>query len=218
MSTQISTLRRRSAGIIKLTGDITDYWAKTFGKYAFSSTGAIIDNVPSIGFSLETQTRPLYGFVPDSGTASHELAHEWFGDSLSVKSWDNIWLNEGFATFASWLWSEHSGGSSTYDRASSLFNQIPEGDSFWKQSIADPQRNTMFSSAVYSRGGMTLASLRHLIGDKDFFDLMRTWATDHRFGNVTTKQFTDLASKISGQNLDAFFKTWLWDQVKPPKI
>jgi len=208
----------QQSGVIKLSGDVTDYWSKLFGKYGFSSTGAIIDNVPQIGFSLETQTRPLYGFVPDSGTVSHELAHEWFGDSVSVQTWDNIWLNEGFATFGAWLWSEHTSGRSTYDAAKSTFDRIPEGDSFWKQSIADPQRNTMFSSAVYFRGGMTLASLRNKIGDKDFFELLRTWVKDHRFGNGTTKQFTKLASEISGQNLDGFFKTWLWDQVKPPKI
>lgn len=208
----------QSSGVIKLTGDITDYWAKLFGTYAFSSTGAIIDNVPDVGFSLETQTRPLYGFVPGSGTVSHELAHEWFGDSVSVKTWNDIWLNEGFATFVSWLWPEHQGGASSYETAKKIYNSIGADDPFWKQSIADPQRNTMFSSAVYYRGGMTLASLRHKIGDRDFFELMRTWASEHRFGSVTTQEFTDLAGKISGQNLDKFFKTWLWDQTKPPKI
>ncbi len=204
--------------VVKLTGDITDYWSKVFGKYAFSSTGGIVDNVPHIGFSLETQTRPLYGFVPDPGTASHELSHEWFGDSLSVKSWNNIWLNEGFATFSAWLWREHSGGGSTYESAKQTYDSIPAGNDFWNQSIADPKRDTMFSSAVYARGGMTLASLRHKIGDKDFFTIMKTWATQHRYGNVVTKQFTDLANKVTGTNLDGFFKTWLWDQVKPPKI
>lgn len=207
-----------SSKIIKLTGDITDYWSKLFGGYAFDSTGGIIDNVPNIGFSLETQTRPLYGFVPDSGTASHELAHEWFGDSVSVKTWNNIWLNEGFATFVSWIWQEHTGGSSTYETAKSLFDNIDAGSTFWKQSIADPQRNTMFSQAVYYRGAMTLASLRHKIGDQKFFTLMKTWATQHRYGNVTTKMFTHLASKVAGQNLDGFFKTWLWDQSKPSHI
>jgi aminopeptidase N len=204
--------------IVRLSGDITDYWSKMFGPYAFSSTGAIIDNVPNVGFSLETETRPLYGFVPGAGTASHELAHQWFGDSVSVASWNNIWLNEGFATFASWLWSEHEGGASTYDQAKSDYDSIPAGDPFWQQSIADPKRDTMFSNAVYDRGGMTLASLRHKIGDDDFFKLLQTWTAQHKYGNATTAQFTALASKISGQNLNGFFKTWLWKQSKPPKI
>lgn len=208
----------RSEDISQLSGDITDYWTKLFGAYPFDSTGAIIDNVPDIGFSLETQTRPLYGFVPDPGTASHELAHEWFGDSVSVKAWKHIWLNEGFATFISWLWQEHTGGGSTYQTAKGVYRSIGPRSSFWKQSIADPGRNTMFSFAVYYRGAMTLASLRHKIGDEKFFTLMRTWATQHRYGSVTTRMFTDLASKISGQNLDSFFKTWLWDQTKPPRI
>ena len=197
------SLDAQAGGAIQLTGEVTDYWAKLFGKYAFSSTGAIIDNVPSVGFSLETQTRPLYGFVPGSGTVSHELLHEWFGDSLSVKTWDNIWLNEGFATFGQWLWIEHTSGTSTYDTAKATFNSIPAGDSFWKQSIADPQRNTMFSNAVYTRGGLTLASLRHKIGDKDFFNLMRTWVSSHRYGNVETKQFTALASRSPGRTSTA---------------
>jgi aminopeptidase N len=76
--------------VFEQTGQITDYWAKKFGRYAFTSTGAIVDNVPDVGFSLETQTRPLYGFSPDRGTISHELSHQWFGDSVSVRTWRDI--------------------------------------------------------------------------------------------------------------------------------
>jgi len=210
-------LDAQAQSVIGLTNDVTDYWAKLFGKYPFTSTGAIIDDL-SVGFALETQNRPLYGGVPGSGTVSHELAHQWFGDAVSVKSWNNIWLNEGFATFVSWVWIEHTSGTTTYEYAKSLYDQIGEGDGFWKQSVADPQRNTMFSNAVYYRGGMTLAALRHRIGDNDFFKVMRTWVSSHEYGNATTKQFTALAEKISGQNLAKFFKIWLWDQVKPPKF
>ena len=136
---------------------------------------------------------------------SHELAHQWFGDSVSVATWREIWLNEGFATFAASLWTEHTGGASTYASALARYNQLPATSSFWNQSIADPQRDTMFSSAVYTRGGMTLAALRHRIGDHDFFNLLRKWTTQHRYGNATTAQFIALAEKVSGEELDAFF-------------
>lgn len=201
-----------------LSGDITDYWARTFGPYPFTSTGAIIDNVPDVGFSLETQTRPLYGFVPDPGTASHELSHQWFGDSVSVASWDNIWLNEGFATFSGQLWNEHTGGESTYQWLRDVYRQVPAGDAFWNQSIAAPGRNAMFSSAVYYRGGMTLAALRHKIGDTKFFTLLKTWTAQHRYGNATTSQFVALAEQVSGQKLATFFDVWLWQKSKPATV
>ena len=200
---------------IGVTSRITDYWAKTFGRYPFSSTGGIVDNVPDIGFSLETQTRPLYGFVPDPGTASHELAHEWFGDSVSVRSWKHIWLNEGFATFAAMLWTEHTGGRSTYRQARGLYRQIPASDPFWHQAIAAPGRNQMFSGAVYERGAMTLAALRHRIGHRDFLQVLRRWARVHHYGNVGTGQFTALAHRVSGERLGHFFHVWLYRKAKP---
>lgn len=201
---------------VAMTGTITDYWQHTFGRYAFGSTGAIIDNVPDIGFSLETQTRPLYGFVPGPDTASHELAHEWFGDSVSVTSWKNIWLNEGFATFASWLWNEHTSGVSTWQTARRYYSVYGPGAAFWKLAVADPGRNRMFHTPVYIRGAMTLAALRHKIGQPAFARLLRNWARDHRYGNATTHDFVTLANQVSGRDLTHFFRVWLWKQTKPP--
>jgi aminopeptidase N len=201
--------------IFELTGEVTDFWSKEFGPYPFTSTGAIVDNVPNVGFSLETQTRPLYGFAAGAGTISHELSHQWFGDSVSVRTWRDIWLNEGFATFAAWLWTEHTGGNSTYVSARNTYNAIAATSSFWNQSIADPQRDTMFSGAVYNRGGMTLAAQRHRIGDPAFFTLLNKWTAQHRYGNATTAQFVALAERVSGENLESFFDTWLWRKTKP---
>ncbi|MGH8960151.1 MAG: M1 family aminopeptidase, partial [Jatrophihabitantaceae bacterium] len=80
---------------------------------------------------------------------------------------------------------------------------------------ADPQRDTMFAGAVYDRGGMTLAALRHRIGDFDFFTLLHRWTAQHRYGNATTAQFVDLAESVSGEDLGQFFDTWLWQKQKP---
>jgi aminopeptidase N len=191
-----------------LSGRVTDHWSRTFGRYPFTSTGAIVDNLPSVGFSLETQTRPVYTAAPGTLDVAHELAHQWFGDSVSVRTWRDIWLNEGFATFAQYLWAEHTGGPNTYHVLRSIYRSIP-------RSVADPLRDTMFSGPVYDRGGMTLAALRHRLGDKVFFTILRTWAAQHRYGNADTRQFVHLAERISGKDLTRFFHTWLWAEEKP---
>ncbi len=208
----------RDEQVFGRTGAITDTWAKLFGRYPFTSTGAIVDHLQHPGFSLEVQTRPLYGFAPFSELMAHELSHEWFGDMVSVRSWRHIWLNEGFATFAEWLWDERTLGESTYGTARAEFGRIRADAQFWKQSIADPGRNRMFSGAVYLRGGMTLAALRHRIGDTHFFTLLRRWVAAHRYRTAITGEFIDLAEKISGQHLDRFFHMWLWRQAKPPSF
>jgi aminopeptidase N len=201
------------------TGEATDLWVKQYGPYPFDSTGAIADlatyNGNTIGFSLETQTRPLYSDVRDTGTIAHELAHQWFGDELSVARWRDIWLNESFATFSQFYWNGEHGGRSLHDQALLIYNGHPAGDAWWNVKIADPQRDTMFHNRVYSGGAMVLQFLREKIGDEKFFALLRTWVAQHRYGNVTTEQFTALASKIAGQDLGPFFQTWIYSTGKP---
>lgn len=205
--------------VFDTTAAITDYWSKVFGPYPWHSTGAIVDDVPAAGWSLETVTRPIYSSVPGAGGMSHELAHQWFGDSVSVKDWSNIWLNEGFATFASWLWTEHTGGATTWQTLQSQYKQIPATSSFWNVSVGSPATaDQMFSSAIYTRGGMTLAALRQTIGDGPFFELLRDYATTYRYGNATTANFIALAEKVSRQDLTGFFNTWLYQPSKPATL
>jgi aminopeptidase N len=202
------------------TAEAVDFESQYFGRYPFSSTGAIADNATfdgrPLGFSLETQTKPVYSGIRSTSTIAHELSHQWFGDSVSVASWDNIWLNEGFATFAEYLWLEHDGTRTADASFRRDYDSRPAGSDFWKVIVADPQRDTMFASAVYRRGGMTLQALREKIGDDKFFTLLKTWTRTHYHGNGTTKEFTDLAARVSGQDLDAFFQTWLYTAEKPP--
>ncbi|MEU8141162.1 M1 family metallopeptidase [Nonomuraea sp. NPDC048901] len=199
--------------VFQQTADITDYWSELFGRYPFEETGAIVDNVPIVGFSLENQTKPLYSAVRSETTVAHELSHQWFGDSVSVRTWQHIWLNEGFATFAQRYWTEHTGGETVQAWFDRQYATRPE--SFWLSKVADPQRDTMFDTAVYNRGGMTLQALRVKIGDEPFFRLLRTWAADHRYGLADTDEFITLAEKISGRDLTDFFNVWLFTPSKP---
>ncbi|MCX4234822.1 M1 family metallopeptidase [Streptomyces ortus] len=201
--------------VYEVTAEATDYWSKIFGPYPFEETGAIVDDMPQAGFSLETQTKPVYSAVRSESTIVHELAHQWFGDSVSVEKWKHIWLNEGFATYSQWLWSEHKGTQSAHDAFLAGYNARPADAAFWQTVVGDPQRDTMFASAVYQRGAMTLQVLRERIGDKAFFELLPAWTRQNRHGNVNTDDFIRLAEKISGKQLDSLFQTWLFTKGKP---
>jgi aminopeptidase N len=201
--------------VYAVTAAATDYWSKIFGPYPFEETGAIVDDMPEAGFSLEVQSKPAYSAVRSESTIVHELAHQWFGDSVSVKQWKDIWLNEGFATYAQWLWAEHRGTATAHDTFLARYALYPADSDFWKITVADPQRDTMFASAVYQRGAMTLQMLRERIGDDDFFKLLKTWTAAHRYGNANTAQFIALAEKVSGQQLDDLFTTWLTTTSRP---
>ncbi|GGX80025.1 peptidase [Streptomyces minutiscleroticus] len=204
-----------SVDVYAVTAAATDYWSQVFGPYPFEETGAIVDDMPAAGFSLEAQSKPIYSAVRNETTIVHELAHQWFGDSVSVKRWKDIWLNEGFATYAQWLWAEHQGTRTAHDSFRAAYDARPADNAFWQTEVADPQRDSMFASAVYQRGAMTLQALRERIGDTAFFRLLPTWAELHRYGNADTADFIQLAEEISGQPLDDLFRTWLSTRGKP---
>jgi aminopeptidase N len=91
----------------------------------------------------------------------------------------------------------------------------PASNPFWQIVVADPQRDTMFARAVYRRGAMTLQALREKIGDGPFFQILRTWAEQHKYGTTTTEEFIALSEQISGQDLSNFFNVWLYTKGKP---
>ncbi|MGC4958458.1 M1 family metallopeptidase [Actinomadura citrea] len=205
------------------TTRVTDELAGYFGDYPFTSTGSIVenDNVPPLNleYALETQTRPTYQSPPVEKGVAHEIGHQWFGDSVSVRDWKDVWLNEGFAKWVEWYWAERHGGQSAQLSFQQSYDDPPpiqpDRPPFWDVVIADPTRDQLFHRAIYFRGAMTLQALRHRIGDGPFLRLVRTWVSDKRYGNGSTGEFEALAEGISGQNLDAFFKAWLHSPAKP---
>lgn len=200
--------------LYKLSAEITDYWGTVFGRYPFSSTGGVIDDFTA-GYALENQTKPLYGgFDPGEDIIAHELAHQWFGNSLSIERWRDLWLNEGFATYAEWLWAEHN-GTGTADASFRAFYERPAKDPIWTYPPGRAKPSDLFNESVYNRGAMTLHALRGAIGDETFFKLLKTWTSEHQYGNVTTEQFVTLAERLSGKQLDTLFDTWLFQPGRP---
>ncbi|MFD0692179.1 M1 family metallopeptidase [Actinomadura fibrosa] len=206
-----------------LTTRVTDELTGYLGAYPFTSTGSIVENnfVPPLNLdnALETQTRPTYQSPPVEKGVAHELSHQWFGDSVSVRTWKDTWLNEGYAKWVEWYWAEKHGGQSAQSAFRDAYDNPPpiqEGrPPFWNIVIADPTRDQMFHRAIYFRGAMTLQALRHKIGDDLFIRLTRTWLAEHEYSTGSTEEYEALAGKVSGQNLEAFFKTWLHTPGKP---
>jgi aminopeptidase N len=202
--------------------EIIDFLSSKFGRYPFEAVGGIVDVEDRLGFALETQTRPVYSslfFVDQADGDSvvvHELAHQWYGDSVRVKRWKHIWLNEGFATYAEWMWSAHEGGPGPAAIARDNYRSIPANAPFWNLRIGNPGPNRLFDIAVYVRGGMAVQALRQRVGDRDFFRILHRWPAVNRGGTGTTAHFVRLAERISDEQLDGLFHAWLFTGRKPP--
>ncbi|WP_250404674.1 M1 family metallopeptidase [Streptomyces cellostaticus] len=206
-----------AAPVLKKLPSVLAWESKLFGPYPFRAAGSVVDHARDVGYALETQSRPLYDSAPDVGTLVHENAHQWFGDSVSLTAWKDIWLNEGFATYAEWLYAEQHGGDSAQKTFDALYAR-PAGDRLWAFPPGDPgSGENIFDTPVYARGAMTLHELRRAVGDRDFFRILRAWAAAHRAGHGTTAQFTRLAGRVSGKNLDALFHTWLYERGRPSR-
>jgi aminopeptidase N len=190
-----------------------------YGPYPFESIGAIVDWAPNVFYSLESQTKPNYWHVASVATIVHEIAHQWFGNAVVLERWPDMWLNEGFATWSEWIWSEKTGGRTAQQEFDALY-ATPE-DSAAGQDLWFPAPNglhdasELFHTPVYDRGAMTLQALRQKLGNAVFFQIVRSWYAENRHQNVTTQDFIALAERVSGRQLDQFFQVWLFEEGRP---
>jgi aminopeptidase N len=205
---------------VERTSEVIDWESNIFGPYPFEARGGVVTAPNTMGYALEDQTRPTYDGVffrrgSNPYVVVHENAHQWFGDSVSVAAWRNIWLNEGFATYAEWLWSEDQGEGTTQELFDFTYASHPADDPFWQVKPGDPGANDLFDGAVYDRGAMALHQLRLAVADFNFFEILRQWAAAHQYGNGTIEQFEALAEQVSGKDLHGLFNTWLFTPGRP---
>lgn len=203
------------------TGEMIALYNEAFGPYPFEAYGVVVVDT-RLGFALETQTLSLFGRNAVSGdrrsegVVAHELAHQWFGNSVSLARWSDIWLNEGFATYATGLWIEHLHGRGALDDwMRGMYNQLLPMEPLLKPP-GRPSPDDLFSASVYYRGALALHALRLRVGDEAFFDILRTYYARYRDGNATTEDFIAVAEAVSGEELGAFFQGWLYQQEMPP--
>jgi len=208
----------RMLRLMRQSRPIVGWLASQLGTYPFETTGGVVTNLFT-GFALENQTRPTYPllFGPEAHSiVVHELAHQWFGDDVTVRRWRDIWLNEGFATFMEHRYDETHGGQSAADWLSDTYASHPADDQLWAMKIGAPGAGSIFDIAVYERGAMALQALRNRIeDDPTFWQLLRTWVVRHHGGHGAIWQFRGLAEQVSGEQLDGFFQAWLFTASKP---
>ncbi len=212
--------RERLEPYFAITADQIDYFDDLFGPYPFESYGlAVVDSEP--GVAMETLGRSQFSRADLSAARpgpseqlflSHELAHQWFGDAVSPAQWDDIWLNEGFATYGQWLWLDHAGLEGLDDHARSILAADPRRRTL---PTGAPRADTLFFYESYEGGALVVHALRREIGDTAFFEVLRRWVAGHLDATGDTTEFITLAADVAGRDLTAFFDAWLFASTLP---
>jgi len=193
----------RQSAMLRLFADL-------FGPYPFDAYTVVVTQ-DDLEIPLEAQGLAVFGANHIDGMqglerlVAHELAHQWFGNSLTLGRWSDIWLHEGFACYAEWLWSEGSGGKSADVLARRHHRRLAGAAQDLR--LAHPGAATMFDDRVYKRGALALHALRLTLGDDTFFTMIRAWVAQHQFGTVSTELFEEHAARYG--RTGALLGRWL---------
>lgn len=210
--------------------EMIDYFEGVFGPYPYDYYGSVVANV-QLGFALETQTMSLFGRdIVTTGwggmaesVIAHELAHHWVGNSVSPATWRDLWLSEGFASYAQILWEEHLNGRAAADEMvegfyAEMSNPMMAAN-LERRGVAAPANPTpdaLFNSSVYTRGALALHALRLQMGDEAFFTFVRKWVSLYTFSTATTQDLIDLAVEVSGdESIRDLMDAWLYQDPLP---
>ncbi len=210
--------RARATKTFDGLGRMTEVFTKLFGPYPFARFDVVVTH-DELEIPLEAQGMATFGrnhLVPgwaNERLVAHELAHQWFGNSLTARRWSDIWLHEGFACYAEWLWSERSGRRSAAAHADEHWRRIAGLPA--DLLLADPGPTLMFDDRVYKRGALTLHALRVALGDKTFFGMLREWVAMNRYAGVTTSMFVRHVERWAGRSMDAVLRPWLFSRAVP---
>jgi aminopeptidase N len=198
--------------------DIMRSHVHRFGEYPFLREKYGVAEFATYSFR-EHQTLPSYaeklitGDHANDAVLAHELAHQWFGNSLSVGDWRHVWLNEGFSTYAAMLWQEGRDGHAAYR---TQMNKLAQDELHGPIFMADVTDNKkLFGSATFDKGAWVLHMLRHVMGDAQFFEALRTYVTEYRYRNVRTEDFRAVCERVYGKSLEWFFAQWIYGVARP---
>ncbi len=191
---------------------------KIYGPYPMNEIGGVVPPHELWFGGMETQARPVYGLgaITDSGFADrliiHEMAHMWFGDTVNLQRWSDLFLNEGYASHAEWLVFEQAKDESANEKLTKRMTELPP--EFWRITLDDPGANTLFDT-VYVRGPMALQALRNVMGEKTFQKFSAEWAT--RAGPHSIQQWFDAAKAATDTDLQPWYDAWMSGTTVPPK-